>query len=66
MNLEELIKKNVANPNFNELASVMALDAENFKIVELPKVCKKIIIGKPTYEQIEKATGEHAQKAAQG
>ena len=57
MNLEELIKKNVANPNFNELASVMALDAENFKIVELTKVCKKIIIGKPTYEQIEKATG---------
>ena len=57
MNLDELIKKNVAKPNFDELASVMALDSETFKINELTKVCNKIMAGKPRYQVIEKATG---------
>lgn len=57
MNLEELIKKNVAKPNFDELAAVMALDSEQFKLTELTKVCTKIVAGKSRYQTIEKATG---------
>lgn len=57
MNLEELIKKNVAKPNFDELAAVMALDSEQFKIDELMKVCLKIRNARDRYQQIEKATG---------
>ncbi len=57
MNLEEVIKKNVAKPNFDELAAVMALDSEPFKLNELWKVCLKIIAGKARYQSIEKATG---------
>lgn len=57
MNLDELIKKNVAKPNFDELAAVMSLDSEAFKINELMKVCLKINTNKSRYETIEKATG---------
>lgn len=57
MNLEELIKKNVAKPNFDELAAVMALDSEQFKLTELTKVCAKIFAGQSRYQSIEKVTG---------
>lgn len=57
MNLEEIIKKNVAKPNFDELAAVMALDSEPFKLAELTKVCTKIKNAKARYDIIENATG---------
>lgn len=57
MNIDEIIKKNIAKPNFEELASVMALDTDAFKMYELTQACKKIISAKSRYQTIEKATG---------
>lgn len=57
MNIDELIKKNVAKPNFDELAAVMALDSGSFKINELQKVCIKIATNKSRYQTIQRLTG---------
>lgn len=57
MNIEEIIKKNVAKPNFDELVKVMALDPEPAKRAQLKKVSDKIVLNKTRYQIIEKATG---------
>lgn len=57
MNIEEIIKKNVASPNFEELAAVMQLDSEPDKVAYCNRVADKIIANKSRYEVVSKATG---------
>ena len=57
MNIDEIIKKNVAIPNFDELVKYIQLDTEPFKLAELKKVCAKILLNKSRYQTIEKVTG---------